>query len=96
LSGYRPIEEGFMRYRIPFVVGIGMGVAVGLRYGRPALDRLPRRIRDLRERPDLQEAAGLVSAQAGQLVERARIAVTHRSTAGSTGQVRILNGSSAR
>jgi prefoldin subunit 5 len=96
LSGYRPIEEGFMRYRIPFVVGIGMGVAVGLRYGRPALDRLPRRIRDLRERPDLQEAAGLVSAQAGQLVERARIAVTHRSTAGSAGQVRILNGSSAR
>ena len=85
-----------MRYRIPFVVGIGMGVAVGLRYGRPALDRLPRRIRDLRERPDLQEAAGLVSAQAGQLVERARIAVTHRSTAGSAGQVRILNGSSAR
>jgi prefoldin subunit 5 len=96
LSSYRPIEEGFMRYRIPFVVGIGMGVAVGLRYGRPALDRLPRRIRDLRERPDLQEAAGLVSAQAGQLVERARIAVTHRSTAGSAGQVRILNGSSAR
>jgi hypothetical protein len=91
-----------MRYRIPFVVGIGIGVAVGLRYGRPALDRLPRRIRDLRERPDLQEAAGLVTAQAGQLVERARIAVTHLSSAGSAGsessagQVRILNGSSPR
>ena len=85
-----------MRYRIPFGIGIGMGVVVGLRYGRPALDRIPRRIRDLRERPDLQEAAGLVTAQAGQLVERARIAVTHRGAAGSAGQVRILNGSSAR
>ena len=85
-----------MRYRIPFVVGIGMGVAVGLRYGRPALERLPRRIRDLRERPDLQEAAGLVTAQAGQLVERARVVVTHRGGTVSTGQVRLLNGSSAR
>lgn len=85
-----------MRYRIPFAVGIGVGLAVGLRYARPTLEGLPRRIRDLRERPDLQEAAGLVTAQAGQLVERARIAVTHRSAPSSAGPVRILNGSSAR
>ena len=85
-----------MRYRVPFVVGIGMGVVVGLRYGRPAAGGLQRRIRDLRERPDLQEAAGLVTAQAGQLVERARVAVTHRGGAASSGPIRILNGSSAR
>jgi hypothetical protein len=85
-----------MRYRIPFLVGIGVGLGVGVRYGRPAFYGLQRRIRDLRERPDLQEAAGLVTAQAGHLVDRARGAVSHRTGAGHAGPIRLLNGSSAR
>jgi hypothetical protein len=93
LSSYRAIEEGVMRYRIPFLIGIGVGAAAGVRYGRPAFVALQRRVRDLRERPDLQEAAGVVTAQAGHLVDRAREAVTHRS---GTPQIRLLNGSSAR
>lgn len=82
-----------MRYRIPFVVAVSVGLAVGVRYGRPTYEVVQRRIRDLRERPDLQEAAGLVTAQAGQLVDRAREAVIHRST---TPPIRLMNGSSAR
>jgi hypothetical protein len=96
LSGYRTIEEGIMRYRIPLLIGIGLGAAAGVRYGRPAFEQIQRRIRDLRERPDLQEAAGLMTAQAGHLVDRAREAVSHRSGAGNSAPIRLLNGSSAR
>jgi hypothetical protein len=88
-----------LRYRVPFVIGISVGLAVGVRYVAPTLGVLQRRIRDLRERPDLQEAAGLVSAQAGLLVDRARGAVLHRGPADSaagTGPIRQLNGSSVR
>jgi hypothetical protein len=82
-----------MRYRIAFMIGMGAGAAAGVRYGRPAVVALQRRIRDLRERPELQEAAGLVTAQAEHLVDRAREAVSHRS---GTPPIRLLNGSSAR
>ena len=85
-----------MPYRIPFVVGISVGIAVGIRYGRPAAVSLQRRIRDLRERPDLQEAAGLVTAQAENLVDRAREAVAHRTGTGHSAPIRLLNGSTGR
>jgi hypothetical protein len=78
-----------VRRSIPLLLGT-IGLAAGIRYGRPAYRRMGRQVRDLRERPGLQEAAGIVSAQAGTLVGRARGAVTQRGVASG------LNGSRRR
>jgi hypothetical protein len=51
-----------MRYRIPFLIGIGLGAVAGVRYGRPAFDQVQRRIRDLRAREAVTHRSGTGNA----------------------------------
>ncbi|WP_250282408.1 MULTISPECIES: hypothetical protein [unclassified Frankia] len=61
-----------MHVRPGFIVGFGLGYVLGARAGREHYDAIMRQARAVRERPEVQSAAGVVSAQAGSLLERAR------------------------
>ncbi|WP_322747550.1 MULTISPECIES: hypothetical protein [unclassified Frankia] len=61
-----------MYVRPGFVVGLGLGYLLGARAGRERYDVIMRQARSLRERPEVQSAAGVVSAQAGGLVDKVR------------------------
>ncbi len=61
-----------MYFRPGFIVGFGLGYLLGARAGREHYDVVMRQARAVRERPEVQSAAGVVSAQAGSLLERAR------------------------
>ena len=75
------------------MLAAGVGVAAAARLGRPGYERITRRVRELRERPGLQEAAGVMSAQADLLVDWARGAVTMRTShEGMTGAAAARSG----
>ncbi|WP_131768054.1 YtxH domain-containing protein [Candidatus Protofrankia californiensis] len=61
-----------MHFRPGFIVGFGLGYLLGARAGREHYDAIMRQVREVRERPEVQSAAGVVSAQAGSLLEKAR------------------------
>lgn len=65
-----------MPTRLIFLAGVGVGYIAGARGGRERYEELVRRARDLAERPELQEAAGVLRAQvssvAANLSHRAR------------------------
>ncbi|OAA24670.1 hypothetical protein UG55_10282 [Frankia sp. EI5c] len=61
-----------MRIRPSLVVALGVGYVLGARAGREQYDALMRQAREVRERPEVQSIAGVVSAQAGALVQRVR------------------------
>ncbi len=65
-----------MALRIPFAVGLGVGYVLGARAGRQQYDSLARTFRSAKEQPAVQEAAGVVVAQASGLVDRARHVAT--------------------
>jgi hypothetical protein len=65
-----------MALRIPFAVGLGVGYVLGARAGRQQYDSLARAFRSAKEQPAVQEAAGVVVAQASGLVDRARQVAT--------------------
>lgn len=54
-----------MTTRLIFLVGVGVGYVAGARAGRERYEELVRRLRDLAERPEVQEAAGVLRAQVG-------------------------------
>lgn len=78
-----------MGKRLIFLAGVGVGYVLGARAGRERYEAIMRSVRELRERPELQEAAGVVTAQAGQiaeaLAERARDVMSGWPPQGSTG-----------
>lgn len=74
-----------MALRIPFVVGVGVGYVLGARAGRERYESLGRAFRSAKEQPALQEAAGVVAAQATGLVERARQVAFGTPEAGTSG-----------
>lgn len=90
--------------KIGFFVGFGVGYVVGARAGRERYDAIVRRLRTVRERPEVQQAAGVVTAQAGGLVERVKGSVGSRLSAGvgepephvEPAAVRSPNGSGSR
>ncbi len=69
------------RRKIIFLLGFGVGYVLGARAGRERYDSIVRRLRAARERPEVQQAAGLVTAQAGGLVERVKGSVGSRLSA---------------
>lgn len=68
-----------MHFRPTVIVGFGVGYLLGARAGRERYDEIMRQLRDLRERPEVQSAAGVVSAQAGDLVTKVRSVVGGRT-----------------
>ncbi|MCK9877036.1 hypothetical protein MXD59_14850 [Frankia sp. Ag45/Mut15] len=61
-----------MRIRPSVVIALGVGYVLGARAGREQYDAIMRQAREIRERPEVQGAAGLISAQAGAAFQRAR------------------------
>ncbi|MGF7237278.1 MAG: hypothetical protein ACQSGP_20285 [Frankia sp.] len=71
-----------MRFRPSVIAGFGVGYLLGTRAGRERYDEILRWARDFSERPEVQGAAGLVFAQAGQVATKVRGVVTHRAAGG--------------
>lgn len=71
-----------MRYRLTFLLGVSAGYVLGARAGRGRYDQLMRSLRDAKEQPAVQSAAGVVAAQATDLAQKAKSAVTAKVGAG--------------
>lgn len=65
-----------MKAKATFLVGFGAGYVLGARAGRERYEALARSARRLMESPAVQEAAGVLQAQAVGLAGDARRAVT--------------------
>ncbi|CUU55524.1 hypothetical protein Ga0074812_105176 [Parafrankia irregularis] len=61
-----------MRIRPSVAIALGVGYVLGARGGREHYDAIMRQAREVRERPEVQSVAGVVSAQAGALFHRVR------------------------
>lgn len=65
-----------MRGKLVFVAGIGVGYVLGTRAGREKFDQMVASARKVWESPTVQEAAGVVQAQAGKLYEQGKQVVS--------------------
>ena len=53
-----------MRYRIVFLAGLGIGFVIGTRAGRERYEQMRRLARKVADNPSVQQAAGVLQAQA--------------------------------
>ena len=58
-----------MRYRMAFVVGLGVGFVLGARAGRERYEQMVKVTRKAADSPAVQQAAGAIQAQAAGLVK---------------------------
>lgn len=58
-----------MRGKLMFITGVGVGYVLGTRAGREKFDRMVLQARKVWESPTVQEAAGVVQAQATRLYD---------------------------
>ena len=58
-----------MRGKLIFIAGVGVGYVLGTRAGRQRFDQMVAQAHRLWESPSVQEAAGVVQAQAGRLYD---------------------------
>ena len=65
-----------MRYKVTFLVGVGAGYVLGARAGRDRYESLARAARGFADTPAVQEAAGVLQAQAASLAQQAKDKVT--------------------
>jgi hypothetical protein len=65
-------EELIMKYRAVFLAGAAAGYVLGTRAGQERYEQIKRLSRRVAENPTVQEAAGVLRAQAGELAETAR------------------------
>jgi hypothetical protein len=64
-----------MRYKLTFAVGFAAGYTLGAKAGRERYEQINRAMRGLAENPAMQSAAGVLQAQASNLVDTAKHAV---------------------
>lgn len=67
-----------MRGKLMFLGGLAVGYVVGTRAGREQYDRLVSAARELWDHPTVQEAAGVVQAQANRLYAEGKETVTEK------------------
>ena len=67
-----------MRYKATFAMGFAAGYVLGAKAGRERYEQISRTARGLSESPTVQAAAGVVQAQAINLVDSAKHAVVDR------------------
>jgi hypothetical protein len=65
-----------MRGKLIFIAGVGVGYVLGTRAGREKFDQMVAQARRFWESPTVQEAAGVVQAQAGRLYDGGKQAVS--------------------
>ncbi len=61
-----------MRYRVTFAVGFAAGFVVGARAGRERYEQIKKTARRAVDNPAVQQAAGALRGQAGDLAQTAR------------------------
>ena len=74
-----------MRYKATFVLGFAAGYTLGAKAGRERYEQIMRTARGLSESPTVQSAAGVLQAQASNLVDTAKSAVVDRLPLGDHG-----------
>lgn len=67
-----------MRFKLTFLVGVGVGYVLGTRAGRERYEQIMRSARRMADNPSVQETAGVLQAQASDLTGRARRSVGDR------------------
>lgn len=67
-----------MRGKMMFLGGVAVGFVLGTRAGRERYEQLVSAARQLREHPTVQEAAGVVQAQANRVYAEGKEAVTDK------------------
>jgi hypothetical protein len=67
-----------MRGKLMFLGGLAAGFVLGSRAGRDAYEELVRTAKKVKESPTVQEAAGVVQAQATKVYEQGKSAVTEK------------------
>jgi hypothetical protein len=67
-----------MRGKVLFITGVGVGYVLGTRAGREKFDRMVAQARKFWESPTVQEAAGVVQAQATRLYDDGKQAVSEQ------------------
>jgi hypothetical protein len=67
-----------MRGKLWFLSGVAVGFVVGSRAGREKYDQLVAATRRLMDHPTVQEAAGVVQAQANRLYSEGKTAVSDK------------------
>ncbi len=70
-----------MKYRVVFLSGAAVGYVMGTHAGRERYEQIKRLSRRVAENPLVQETAGVLRAQAGDLAGTARQKVGDRVTA---------------
>lgn len=65
-----------MKYRATFIAGAALGYVFGTKAGRERYEQIKRASRRIAENPTVQETAGLIRAQAGELTGNVRHKVT--------------------
>src|SRR5262245_2849612 len=68
-----------MRGKLIFITGVGVGYVLGTRAGREKFDQMVAQARKFWESPTVQEAAGVVQAQAGRLYEEGKQVVADQA-----------------
>jgi hypothetical protein len=68
-----------MRGKLIFITGVGVGYVLGTRAGREKFDQMVAQARKVWESPTVQEAAGLVQAQATRLYDEGKQLVTQQA-----------------
>jgi len=81
-----------MRGKLMFLGGLAAGFVLGSRAGRQAYDELVRTAKKVKESPTVQEAAGVVQAQATKVYEQSKATVTDKLGNTRFGD-RLLHGS---
>jgi hypothetical protein len=70
-----------MRYRVVFFVGLGIGFVIGTRAGRERYEQMRRLARKVADNPSVQQAAGVLQAQAAGYAKTAGGKVADRAGA---------------
>ncbi|MDP9240593.1 MAG: hypothetical protein M3O55_08160 [Actinomycetota bacterium] len=58
--------------KLTFLVGFGAGYLLGTRDGRARYEQIVRSVREVKDNPAVQETAGVVQAQAMDLIAKAQ------------------------
>jgi len=67
-----------MRYKLTFAIGFATGYTLGAKAGRERYEQISRVMRGLAENPAVQSTAGMLQAQAVNLVDQAKQAVVDK------------------
>ena len=76
-----------MRYKVTFLVGVGVGYVLGARAGRDRYESIARAARGFADTPAVQEAAGVLQARAAFLARQAKDKVSESVSATVSGTV---------